>query len=108
MSSAYTKGTRVWLPDHTSGWIAGTVQSLTLPPNITPSSTASLIISVDGSEDTRNLTFLVSSLEDVGRDVQPVAPPPGQDSLPPLRNPPLLESLEDLASLSNLNEPSGE
>jgi hypothetical protein len=26
---------------------------------------------------------------------------------PPLRNPPLLESSEDLASLSNLNEPSG-
>lgn len=30
-----------------------------------------------------------------------------QDVLPPLRNPPLLESSEDLASLSNLNEPSG-
>ena len=27
--------------------------------------------------------------------------------LPPLKNPPLLESQEDLANLSNLNEPSG-
>jgi myosin-5 len=30
------------------------------------------------------------------------------ESLPPLKNPPLLESQEDLANLSNLNEPSGQ
>lgn len=29
------------------------------------------------------------------------------EALPPLKNPPLLESQEDLANLSNLNEPSG-
>jgi myosin-5 len=27
--------------------------------------------------------------------------------LPPLRNPPLLETADDLATLSHLNEPSG-
>ena len=30
-----------------------------------------------------------------------------QDGLPPLRNPPLLETVDDLATLSHLNEPSG-
>lgn len=32
----------------------------------------------------------------------------GADSLPPLRNPPLLETADDLATLSHLNEPSGQ
>ncbi len=31
----------------------------------------------------------------------------GSDNLPPLRNPPLLETADDLATLSHLNEPSG-
>ena len=31
----------------------------------------------------------------------------GHDDLPPLRNPPLLETADDLATLSHLNEPSG-
>jgi len=30
----------------------------------------------------------------------------GDESLPPLRNPPLLETADDLATLSHLNEPS--
>jgi len=30
-----------------------------------------------------------------------------KDTLPPLRNPPLLETADDLATLSHLNEPSG-
>lgn len=29
------------------------------------------------------------------------------EELPPLRNPPLLETADDLATLSHLNEPSG-
>jgi len=32
----------------------------------------------------------------------------GKEGLPPLRNPPLLETADDLATLSHLNEPSGE
>jgi myosin V len=31
----------------------------------------------------------------------------GSGNLPPLRNPPLLETADDLATLSHLNEPSG-
>lgn len=31
----------------------------------------------------------------------------GKSDLPPLRNPPLLETADDLATLSHLNEPSG-
>jgi myosin heavy subunit len=30
-----------------------------------------------------------------------------KEGLPPLRNPPLLETCDDLATLSHLNEPSG-
>jgi myosin-5 len=109
MSSTYTKGTRVWLPDPTQGWIPGTVTTLTIPPDAGPSSSATLTITIDSNpEDIRTIKFLVSALETAGNDIQPTTPPPGQDALPPLRNPPLLESSEDLASLSNLNEPSGE
>lgn len=32
----------------------------------------------------------------------------GKENLPPLRNPPLLETADDLATLSHLNEPSGQ
>ena len=32
----------------------------------------------------------------------------GKEGLPPLRNPPLLETADDLATLSHLNEPSGD
>lgn len=110
MAATYAKGTRVWLPDTTSGWVAGTVSSITLPEDGVASSTVTLVVNVDGEEGAvRELKFALSALDKAGDSIQPSSPPPpGQDPLPPLRNPPLLESSEDLASLSNLNEPSGE
>lgn len=109
MSATYAKGTRVWLPDTATGWVAGTVSSLTLPAEQTAAASVTLVVTLDDDDSqSRTLKFPLSALEKAGDDIQPASPPPGQDALPPLRNPPLLESSEDLASLSNLNEPSGE
>ena len=113
MASIYTKGTRVWLPDALTGWTPGTVASLTLPADGAQSSQVVLVVDYDepsGDETSKELKFSLTTLESAAgaNNVQPTTPPPGQDALPPLRNPPLLESSEDLASLSNLNEPSGE
>ncbi|RXK42233.1 hypothetical protein M231_00591 [Tremella mesenterica] len=112
MASIYVKGTRVWLPDSLTGWTPGTVASLTLPPDGASSSQVTLVVNYDepGDEASATFKFPLSVLEAAANgginNVQPITPPPGQDMLPPLRNPPLLESSEDLASLSNLNEPS--
>ncbi|WWC87203.1 uncharacterized protein L201_002089 [Kwoniella dendrophila CBS 6074] len=113
MSSIYSKGTRVWLPDPSTGWVAGTVSSISTPTD--ESSEVTLIITYDHDESgstTKTLKFPYSVIQAASADSgagnvqQPTSPVPGQDQLPPLRNPPLLESSEDLASLSNLNEPS--
>ncbi|ORX34366.1 P-loop containing nucleoside triphosphate hydrolase protein [Kockovaella imperatae] len=105
MSSTYSKGTRVWLPDDATGWVAGTVSSITLPSDGNSTSEVVVVVQLDGEDETRTLKFPLSALETAG-DALSSAPAAGQDAPPPLRNPPLLESSEDLASLSNLNEPS--
>lgn len=112
MASAYAKGTRIWLPDPVKGWSAGTVSSLTHPTDASPSSEVILAVTCDGDEGAPKtlkfpLAVLSAASDGAANNVQPATPPPGQDAVPPLRNPPLLESSEDLASLSNLNEPSG-
>ncbi|ORY26880.1 P-loop containing nucleoside triphosphate hydrolase protein [Naematelia encephala] len=111
MTSTYGKGTRVWLPDATTGWTPATVSSISLPADTGPTAQVTLVVALDdGSGEERTLKFplsVITAAEASGaNNVQTVTPPPGQDALPPLRNPPLLESSEDLASLSNLNEPS--
>lgn len=116
MTSTYAKGTRIWLPDGTTGWVAGTIISLNVPSDALPSSSVTLVASYDQipstGEESKTLKFPLSVLSAaegvVAGNIVPASPPPGQDALPLLRNPPLLESAEDLASLSNLNEPSGE
>jgi myosin-5 len=119
MAAAYAKGTRVWLPDQQAGWVPGIVVSLSplpIPENADPTTELTLTVAMDGEPDEqpRVLKFHLASLlaatagDAASNNVHPTTPPPGQDLLPPLRNPPLLESSEDLASLSNLNEPSGE
>lgn len=42
------------------------------------------------------------TINTTGKDIKD-----GKEGLPPLRNPPLLETADDLATLSHLNEPSG-
>ena len=109
MTSTYSKGTRVWLPDDVTGWVPGTVTSILIPSDRSPTAEVAVTVQVDGDDELRTLKFSFAALESAGNALQPaIAAPPGQDSPPPLRNPPLLESSEDLASLSNLNEPSGQ
>ena len=116
MTSIYTKGTRVWLPDSTAGWIPGTVTAVSVPADGDDKSQVIISVAVDGvaadaHPTTRDykcsLAAFRAAAEPNSTLVSSSSLNPGQEALPPLRNPPLLESSEDLASLSNLNEPSG-
>ncbi|KAF7338516.1 Myosin 5 [Mycena venus] len=84
----YSKGTRAYFEDKELAWISAEVTS------VTKSGDAVKLVFTDerGKEIVVNTT-----VQDI-RD--------GKDDLPPLRNPPLLETADDLATLSHLNEPS--
>ncbi|KAJ3473009.1 hypothetical protein NLI96_g13168 [Meripilus lineatus] len=86
----YSKGTKVWFSDKELTWISGEVTSATKNPD---DSIILLFVDERGKEITIKTT--VKAIKD------------GKDELPPLRNPPLLETADDLATLSHLNEPSG-
>ncbi|KAH7318021.1 myosin 5 [Rhizoctonia solani] len=88
MSDIYTKGTRVWIADKDSGWISAEVQSV----NRTDSKIKITLLDERGKE------HAIDTNEEDIKDAK--------DYLPPLRNPPLLEAVDDLATLSHLNEPS--
>ncbi|KAG6376042.1 myosin 5 [Boletus reticuloceps] len=85
----YSKGTRVWFEDRDQAWISAEVTSVT-----------------KGNGDAIKLVFLDERGKEIvinttGKDIKD-----GKEGLPPLRNPPLLETADDLATLSHLNEPS--
>ncbi|KAA1479202.1 myosin 5 [Dentipellis sp. KUC8613] len=85
----YSKGTRVWFTDKEQGWISAEVTNV-----------------VKGADDKIKLSFVDErgkeiTVDTTGKDIKA-----GKDTLPPLRNPPLLETADDLATLSHLNEPS--
>ncbi|KAF9021684.1 hypothetical protein BDZ89DRAFT_1071219 [Hymenopellis radicata] len=84
----YNKGTRVWFEDKDQAWISAEVSSFTK----TDDNVKIVFTDERGKEITVNTT--VKAIKD------------GADGLPPLRNPPLLETADDLATLSHLNEPS--
>nr|AEG78620.1 MYO2 [Cryptococcus gattii] len=69
-----------------------------------------MTVSHDSDPNTiETLKFPLSTLQSATTDptsIQTTTPSPGQDCLPVLRNPPAMETAEDLANLSNLNEPS--
>ncbi|KAK0197407.1 myosin 5 [Armillaria mellea] len=85
----YSKGTRVWFEDKDHAWISAEVLSITKAADDT---VKILFVDERGKEITVNTT--VKDIKD------------GANTLPPLRNPPLLETADDLATLSHLNEPS--
>ncbi|KAF8061043.1 P-loop containing nucleoside triphosphate hydrolase protein [Lyophyllum atratum] len=88
---ARTKGTRVWFEDKDLAWISAEVS---LPSPKGPDDAFKLVfIDERGKEIVINTT---------GKDIKD-----SKEGLPPLRNPPLLETADDLATLSHLNEPSG-
>ncbi|KAJ7086113.1 P-loop containing nucleoside triphosphate hydrolase protein [Mycena belliarum] len=82
MTSPYSPGTRVWLDDSEQGWVPAEVSSCT-----------------KAAAD----TFTLVVKDENGRETTHTG---AGSSLPHLRNPPLLESADDLATLSHLNEPS--
>ncbi|KLO11995.1 myosin 5 [Schizopora paradoxa] len=85
----YSKGTRVWFADKDHGWISAEVTQVTKSDG-----DAVKIVFVD--ERGKEIT-----IDTTGKDIKD-----GKGDLPPLRNPPLLETADDLATLSHLNEPS--
>ncbi|KAJ7758858.1 P-loop containing nucleoside triphosphate hydrolase protein [Mycena maculata] len=80
--TTYSPGSRVWLEDSQEGWIPAEVASCT-----------------KASAD----TFTLVLTDGDGKETTVTG---ARDSLPHLRNPELLESADDLATLSHLNEPS--
>ncbi|KAJ8078508.1 Myosin type-2 heavy chain 1 [Marasmius tenuissimus] len=85
----YSKGTRVWFEDKDQAWVSGEVTSVTKGAD---ESIKLVFVDERGKETTINTS--VKEIKD------------GKEGLPPLRNPPLLETADDLATLSHLNEPS--
>jgi myosin-5 len=111
----YSKGTRVWFTDKEQGWISGEVT------NVVRSSDEKIKLTFldDRGKVSPRVSFFLSpiqaltrlgsntSFQEITIDTTVKAIRDGQDDLPPLRNPPLLETADDLATLSHLNEPSG-
>ncbi|KAG1144412.1 hypothetical protein G6F37_004605 [Rhizopus arrhizus] len=87
----YTKGTKAWFEDEDEAWVSATVVSKE------ETETGVKIIFEDDKDSGREHVFesTFTALEK-----QKGA------NLPPLRNPPRLENIEDLTNLSYLNEPS--
>ncbi|KAJ3567122.1 hypothetical protein NP233_g6566 [Leucocoprinus birnbaumii] len=85
----YSKGTRVWFEDKDQAWISAEVTTVTKAAD---DSIKLVFVDERGKEITITTT---------GKEIKD-----GKEGLPPLRNPPLLETADDLATLSHLNEPS--
>ncbi|CDO95324.1 unnamed protein product [Kluyveromyces dobzhanskii CBS 2104] len=84
---AYEVGTRCWYPNKEQGWIGAEVTK-----HAVQGDSYSLELTL---EDGQKVDLLVSSLDEAK-----------EANLPLLRNPPILETTEDLTSLSYLNEPA--
>jgi myosin-5 len=123
MASTYARGTQVWLADSSTSWQPATVSSITLPEDATNGAgEVTLVVTLDKGDrdETRTLKFPLAALNAAAEgsagagavasssSSSAAAAVAGQELVPPLRNPPVLESAEDLSALSNLNEPSGE
>ncbi|KAF9533339.1 P-loop containing nucleoside triphosphate hydrolase protein [Crepidotus variabilis] len=85
----YSKGTRVWFEDKDHAWISAEVLSVT-----------------KSGDDAIKLVFVDERGKEVTINTSSKEIKEGKEGLPPLRNPPLLETADDLATLSHLNEPS--
>ncbi|KAI5962278.1 MYO2 [Candida pseudojiufengensis] len=88
MVSLYDAGTRCWYPDKELGWVGTIVKS-----NKQEGKKHIIELTLENDDST---IFKIET-DNLSED---------NDELPPLRNPPILESTEDLTSLSYLNEPA--
>ncbi|CAO3584909.1 unnamed protein product [Absidia cylindrospora] len=85
----YTKGTRAWFTDEEQAWVSATC-------TLNEQSNDSVKLVFEGDSNQKEYVF-----ECTNDDIQKT----NGDNLPPLRNPPKLESNDDLTNLSYLNEP---
>lgn len=83
----YNKGTKAWIQDDVEGFVSGTVVSNDISGN-----SCTLVFDVEGRDKPFSVTITKGD-----KDIN--------DKLPPLRNPPVLEGVDDLTLLSHLNEP---
>jgi myosin-5 len=104
----YSKGTRVWFEDKDHAWISAEVVTV----NKGAADTIKLVFIDErgkvGPRTSKKKSGFCSNrpqeivINTTGKDIKS-----GKEGLPALRNPPLLETADDLATLSHLNEPSG-
>ncbi|KAI9319339.1 P-loop containing nucleoside triphosphate hydrolase protein [Dichotomocladium elegans] len=87
----YTTGTKAWFTDEEEGWVSASVVSLEA------NDTNVKIVFRNDADESREHVF-ESTIAALEKDKAA--------SLPPLRNPPKMESEDDLTNLSYLNEPS--
>lgn len=125
MSHPYVKDTQVWVPVGPSNWEKGEIVQLQQPPSAEPETYVTLHIRYGPDQTVVEQSFPLGVLTAAGQtQFSPISPTSttssgpsnvplvGKDAdgkpipLPPLRNPDELERSEDLADLSNLNEPS--
>nr|AAN75148.1 MYO2 [Cryptococcus neoformans var. grubii] len=109
MSAPYRKGALVWIPETPTSWVPGTIISVEASCD-DPSNEAILSLSHDADPSvTKTIKLPLSSLQDTNAPTLKNLPGTSVaiTSLLPLRNPASLGNVEDLANLSNLNEPSG-
>lgn len=85
----YGKGTKAWFPDEQEGWITGTLRE-----KVVTAASVKLFFSTDTDEDTIFETTMDKLVAN------------NFENLPPLKNPPMLEGIDDLSNLSYLHEPA--
>nr|ACZ80660.1 putative MYO2 [Cryptococcus depauperatus] len=106
MATPYCKGALIWVQDSGSNWLPGTIVSIDVDEGNTSSPEATVVISYDADPSaTKTLKFPTSMLQETSLDLSKKWDAKETARLY-LRNPPALETVEDLANLSNLNEPS--
>lgn len=94
--SAYVPGTRAWFTDKEAGWVSATLAKPVQQNN----NEVILHFTMDDTGAAREVKTTLKAIETQKGNLS------GEDALPPLRNPPLLEATEDLTNLSYLNEPA--
>ncbi|KAJ3368479.1 Myosin type-2 heavy chain 1 [Allomyces arbusculus] len=88
--TAYTPGTKVWVQDAVEGWRVASVHSL-----VRSGDTVTVKVTDDLGKDVTTSTTIAK-----------IAASKDSYELPPLKNPPMLEGIEDLTNLSYLHEPA--
>ncbi|KAI8847709.1 P-loop containing nucleoside triphosphate hydrolase protein [Chytridium lagenaria] len=86
----YSKGTKAWFIDDQEGWITGTLKEKILKDD-----SLKMVFTVETRG--KDIEFEASISKLVASKFQ---------ELPPLKNPPILEGIDDLANLSYLHEPA--